>query len=245
MLKGMAAGNLLLASPILLSGATYTKIASLSEILNWKIFSEKTFYKIQNMYLFPVINEAWQAEQNSVFGELEIEDLWLSGDCRCDSPRHSAKYGTYTMINRLSDKIVDFQIVQVIEVTSSNAMESEGFKRCMENIHDIGANIKVVATDHHVSIQSDMKKNFPHVQHQFDVWHVAKSITKKLIEKAKRKECSELDQVWIKSVSNHLWWFADTCEKDKNLLREKWISIVHHSANIHSCLLYTSPSPRD
>ena len=42
MLKGMAAGNLLLASAILLSGATYTKIASLSE--------------------------------------LEIEDLWLSGD---------------------------------------------------------------------------------------------------------------------------------------------------------------------
>ena len=57
MLKGMAAGNLLLASAILLSGATYTKIASLSEILNWKIFSEKTFYNIQNMYLFPVINE--------------------------------------------------------------------------------------------------------------------------------------------------------------------------------------------
>ena len=169
MLKGMAAGNLLLASPILLSGATYTKIASLSEILNWKIFSEKTFYNIQNMYLFPVINEAWQAEQNSVFGELEIEDLWLSGDSRCDSPRHSAKYGTYTMINQLSDKIVDFQIVQVNEVTSSNAMERERFKRCMENIHDIWANIKVVATDRHVSIQSDMKKNFPHVQHQFDV----------------------------------------------------------------------------
>ena len=32
MLKGMAAGNLLLASAILLSGATYTKIASLSEL---------------------------------------------------------------------------------------------------------------------------------------------------------------------------------------------------------------------
>ena len=90
MLKGMAAGNLLLASAILLSGATYTKIASLSEILNWKIFSEKTFYNIQNTYLFPVINEAWEVEQNSVLSELDIEDLWLSGNGRCDSPRHSA-----------------------------------------------------------------------------------------------------------------------------------------------------------
>ena len=159
-LKGMAAGNLLLASTILLSGATYTKIVSLSEILNWKMFSEKTFYNIQNMYLFPVINEAWQAEQNSVFSELEIEDLWLSGDGRCDSPGHSAKYGTYTMIDQFSDKIIDFQIVQVSEVTSSNAMEREGFKRCMENIHDRGANIKVVATDRHVSIQSDTKRIF-------------------------------------------------------------------------------------
>ena len=158
MLKGMAAGNLLLASAILPSGASYTKIASLSEIFYWKIFSEKTFYKIQNMYLFPVINEAWEAEQNSVFSELEIEYLWLSGDCRCDSPGHSAKYGTYTMIDQLSD----FQIVQVSEVTSSNAMEREGFKRCMENIHDRGANTKVVATDRHVSIRSDVKKNFPH-----------------------------------------------------------------------------------
>ncbi|CAH3191352.1 unnamed protein product [Porites evermanni] len=40
--------------------------------------------------------------------ELEIEYLWLSGDGRCDSPGHSAKYGTYTMIDQLSD----FQIVQ-------------------------------------------------------------------------------------------------------------------------------------
>ena len=64
------------------------------------------------------------------------------------------------MIDQFSDKIIDFQIVQVSEVTSSNAMEREGFKRCMENIHDRGANIKVVATDRHVSIRSDMKKIF-------------------------------------------------------------------------------------
>ena len=92
--------------------------------------------------------------------------------------------------------------------------------------------IKVVATDRHVSIRSDIKKNFPHVHHQFDVWHVAKSITKKLTEEAKRKEFSELSPG--SSQSNHLWWCADTCEGDKNLLHEKWISIVHHSANIHS-----------
>ena len=63
----------------------------------------------------------------------------------------------------------DFQIVQVSEVTSSNAMEREGFKRCMEHIQGKGAKVKVVATDRHVSIKSDMKRNYPDVDHQFDV----------------------------------------------------------------------------
>ena len=232
MIKGMAAGNLLISSSILLSGATYTKIATLAEILRLCFFSEKTFYNIQDSYLFPVVNEVWEGEQNSVFNELNNRELWLSGDGRCDSPGHNAKYGTYTMIDQSSNKIVDFHIVQVSEVTNSNAMEREGFKRCMENIQGKGATVKVVATDRHASIKSDMKQIYPNIDHQFDVWHLAKSVTKKLTEKAKKKDCGNLFP-WIKSVSNHLWWCADTCNGDKELLREKWISIVHHTANIH------------
>ncbi|CAH3158083.1 unnamed protein product [Pocillopora meandrina] len=53
MLEGMAAGNLLLSSSILLSGSTFTKVASLADILNLKIFREKTFFNIQNKYLLP------------------------------------------------------------------------------------------------------------------------------------------------------------------------------------------------
>ena len=36
----------------------------------------------------------------------------LAGDGRADSPGHSAKYGSYTLIE-LSNKVVDFQLVQV------------------------------------------------------------------------------------------------------------------------------------
>ena len=107
---------------------------------------------------------------------MKDKELWLSGDDRCDSPGHNAKYGTYTMIDQFSDKIIDFQIVQVSEVTSSNAMEREGFKKCMENIQ---GKVKVVATDRHVSIKSDMKRIYPDVDHQFDVWHLEKSVTKR------------------------------------------------------------------
>jgi len=40
-------------------------------------------------------------------------------------------------------------------------MEREGFKRCMENIQGKAAQVKVVATDRHVGIKSDMKKTTP------------------------------------------------------------------------------------
>lgn len=115
MIKGMAAGNLLMSSSILQSGATYIKIASLAEILNLNFFSEKTFYTIQDSYLFPVINEIWEGEQNSVFNELKDTALWLSGDDRRDSPGHNAKYGTYTMIDQNSDKIVALKLSRLLK----------------------------------------------------------------------------------------------------------------------------------
>lgn len=179
MIKGMAAGNFLMSSSILLSRATYTKIATLAEILRLCFFSEKTFCNIQDSYLFSVINEMWEGEQNSVLNELKDKELWLSGDGRCDSPGHNAKYGTYTMIDQHSGIIVDFQIGQVSKVTSRSAMEREGFERCMESIQGKGAKVKVVATDRHVSIKSDMNRIYSDVDHQFDVWHLEKSVIKK------------------------------------------------------------------
>ena len=74
---------------------------------------------MQDKYLFPVINEFWHQEQNSVFSELGDKDLWLSGDGRCDSPGHNAKHGTYTMIDQHTGKIVDFHVVQVTEASST------------------------------------------------------------------------------------------------------------------------------
>ena len=54
----------------------------------------------------------------------------LIGDGRCDSPGHNAKYCTFTMITD-EGKVAYFSLVQVNEVTSSNAMEEEGFERCL------------------------------------------------------------------------------------------------------------------
>jgi hypothetical protein len=59
-------------------------------------------------------------------------------------------------------------------------MEVEGFRRCMEYLLDKGFQIVVLGTYRHVQIRSLMKKQYPEIEHQFDVWHLANSVYKKL-----------------------------------------------------------------
>ena len=64
-------------------------------------------------------------------------------------------------------------------------MEKEAFIRCINNIHHLqNLPIKMLSTDRQVSIKKLMKtdERFKHIEHQFDPWHVAKGILKKIIQ---------------------------------------------------------------
>ena len=228
------AGNLLTSSAILFSGNTFSRINQLASFLKLKFFSHVTYYNIQRKYLFPVVNKAWVEEKAELINSIKEEGVPvnLSGDGRCDSPGHNAKYGTYTLMSE-AGKILSFNIVQVTEVTSSNAMEREGFERCYQDLKDNEVDIHRIATDRHVSIASTMAKNHQETLHQFDVWHFAKSISKKLSKKASLKGHEDL-KPWIKSVTLHLWWCSATCEGSEDVLREKWESILNHIVNKHT-----------
>jgi len=228
------AGNLLLAAAILFTGNTFARINEFCACLNLKFISKSLFYDVQDKYLYPVIGEAWDNETKSVVEQFQQERfLSLCGDGRCDSPGHNAKYGTYTMMEESSGKVVSFNIVQVTEVTSSNAMEKEGFERCIDHIQNQGLTIHRIATDRHISIGSVMNKKYTNIRHQFDIWHVSKSVVKKLTQKSLLKGNGDL-KPWISSVSRHLWWSAATCGQDATVLKEKWVSLVNHVANKHS-----------
>ncbi|XP_070548761.1 uncharacterized protein [Ptychodera flava] len=229
----MSVGNLLMAAAILFSGNTFNRIAQCFSFLNLTFFSEVTYLSTQNRYLFPVINTAWERESTQVKADLRnMETVKLSGDGRCDSPGYSAKYGLYSFIEQSSEKVVDFTVTQVSQVANSNAMEKAGFKKTLDRILTDEVKVSTVATDRHLQIANTMKKDYPEISHQFDVWHVAKSITKRLTEYTKRKKYKDL-KPWVQSVSNHLWWSAATCDGNPDILREKWLSIVHHTANVH------------
>jgi hypothetical protein len=78
-----------------------------------------------------------------------------------------------------------------------------------------------------------MQQNYADINHQFDIWHIAKNISKKLRQKALKKEVVE-QMPWIHSVTNHLWWWSlQTSGANPGLLKEKWISCVNYVVKIH------------
>lgn len=141
-IKRKPVGNLLLAASILFTGNTFARVSRLASCLNLQFISESVFYDTQQQFLFPILNEAWENEQQLVRQELAVKDaVNLNGDGHCDSPGHNAKYGTYTLMDDDTGKVVAFSVVQVTEATSSNAMEKEGFKWCLESLDGDGVEI--------------------------------------------------------------------------------------------------------
>ena len=125
-------------------------------------------------------------------------EVVAGGDGRCDSPGHSAKYGTYSIVYTNTYKVIDVSLVQVTEVKNSNAMELEGLKRCLDHLQEERVVISKLATDRHVQVRAHMKKERPQIKHNFDVWHLAKYVQKNLTNKAQKKQCVER-KPWIQA----------------------------------------------
>lgn len=159
--------------------------------------------------------------------------LVLSGDGRCDSPGYCAKYCTYSLMDSATGLILDYSLVQVTETGSSVAMKKEGLQRGLSHVLiKLDLPIAILATDRRYAITALMKASYPNINHQFDVWHLSKSVTKRLVKVGNEKGHSDI-LPWIKSISNHLWWSAETCNMNSDVLLSKWTSIMHHIVNVH------------
>ena len=228
------AGNILIPSAIVFTGGTYEATKQLSQALNMNFVNKDEFYKVQDKLILPTINKSYEKQQKAVLEEIkkqgEANDL--CGDGRSDSPGHNAKYGTYSLMDENSEKIVDFSLVHVGEVSSSNAMENEGCQRSLNHLLRKKIKIRSLTTDRHTQITSELRKKYPNIIHQYDIWHLSKWVTKKLCKKAKKKGNEQLSK-WIQAVSHHLWWSAQTCNGDPELLQEKWLSTLQHVVNKH------------
>jgi hypothetical protein len=151
-IRNMAVGNLILAGAVLFCGGQYSKIHDIASCMNLAVISKSTFFAIQDAYLFPVIQDEYDLRQTALLSAMSDERLFVCGDGQCDSPGHTAKYLTYTLMEEQTQYIVDSQVVCVSEVANSNAMELEGLKRCIARVEGQGVSLSGLATDRHLQV---------------------------------------------------------------------------------------------
>ncbi|KAG5844288.1 hypothetical protein ANANG_G00160840 [Anguilla anguilla] len=79
-------------------------------------------------------------------------------------------------------------------------------------------------------VQKYVREEKPAVIHYYDVWHVAKSVSRKLEDIA--KQCKKVKK-WQCSIRNHMYWSATTAASGKETVA-KWSSLINHMHNIHT-----------
>ena len=80
---------------------------------------------------------------------------------------------------------------QANETGSSNAMELEGAKRSFNFLKSMGLSVATFISDRHRGIAKWIRQNQPQTSHYFDIWHVARSINKKLLKASQEKGCEK------------------------------------------------------
>ncbi|XP_036000029.1 uncharacterized protein LOC118564855 isoform X1 [Fundulus heteroclitus] len=229
----MPLGNLQLAASIMFSGCSTVKAVNCFKFMRISTFCVSTYYNIQKAYLIPAVNSLWSKKQELLICDVKKKSkVRLGGDARCCSPGHTAKYGSYSLMDMDTSKVLDMQLVQCTEVKNSYAMELEGLKRSLQFLEDAGVTVTDLTTDRHSSVKKFMREIYPSINHWFDAWHIAKGITKKLDASSKKKLCHTISP-WIHSISNHVYWCGASSDGNAELVVAKWKSVMNHIVDIH------------
>ena len=99
-------------------------------------------------------------------------------------------------------------------------MEPLGLHRYLDFLKEAGIQTAILTSGRHVTIRKIMRLEYANIIHHFDVWHIVKSVIKKLTSLDKLKS-NEALSVWIQSISNHSWWCAESFNGDA-MPYKKW-----------------------
>ena len=108
-------GNLMLCAAIMFSGSSPARFLRALDFVKINNISMSTYNKIQSSYLTPTVISFWNNHKDQMINSFKEEDrvLRLGDDMRCCSPGHTAKYGSYSMIDLAAGKVLDVQLIQV------------------------------------------------------------------------------------------------------------------------------------
>jgi hypothetical protein len=225
-----SSGNVQLSAAMYLCGLNFSKFETLCKTAGIQLFSNHTYYRIIKNLAIPCIKHTWNVQRNALLTNIKSSNTCaVAGDGQFDSPGFSAKYVTYSLMDLETDKILDFIVLQRGQVDGE--LEKQACDRLLSKFEAKGVKFKLFLSDRHIGIRCMMKQKYSHIEHQFDVWHLAKSLVKRLKSVDKK---APLLGAWRSSIVNHLWWSAATCNGDAEVLLEKFKSVLNHISNVHS-----------
>jgi hypothetical protein len=198
------------------------------DLANIQALRERQYYNLQAAYMIPQVTQAWERHNDAVLAAIGDTPLILAGDARHDSPGHCATFGTYTLLDTATNMILSQETVKCTEVNNSYWLEIEGLSRALNNLEAHSNTVSVLTTDRHGGVRKFMSQQHEHIVHEYDLWHIIKSIRKKL-SKSGNKQLIQ----WLPAIANHLWFCVATCEGSVSKLKTKWLSILYHISNRH------------
>ena len=93
-------GNIRVSTAVLFRANTFTRIAEHFRLANIQWIGKTRYYVFQKKYLSGIVNEAYSKEKDILMTQMKKKShCRLSGDGRCDSPGHNAKYLIYSMFD--------------------------------------------------------------------------------------------------------------------------------------------------
>ena len=111
MYGNMPLEHLVLSAAIMFSGNSPVKYLRALNFANIVTISYSTYNTFQMAYLTPTVLSVWHKQQEEMVNE--NRQLRLAGDLRCCTPGHTAKYGSYSLLDLEVGKVLDIQLVQI------------------------------------------------------------------------------------------------------------------------------------
>ena len=118
-----------------------------------------------------MIQEAWASEKVSVVQQLRRQSIVLGGDARCESPGHMELTRSCMLLE--TNRRPQTKLLISNLSNAHNHMEPEGMKYGLKQLLETGK-LDMLTTDRYIMVSSIMKKQFPFINHQYDVWHISK-----------------------------------------------------------------------
>ena len=156
----LRAGNLLLASSLLLSGNSYTKIGLMFKFMNMQYISQSLFYQYQRLYIAPAVNKTWKTLQTSLWNTRKGNDIIIGGDGEMTLlVIRPSTVPTVLMMLIPRRFCRSKSLMHVREANGkSNNMERIGYERGLDDLLTSEMIIKEVVTDGHLEIAALMSK---------------------------------------------------------------------------------------